>query len=192
MFLHTQWRLRRLQKRTFCTPKQLLQSFKFKKEVSIGMENSKGFEIAVDPVGRILRVRAWGFWDATFIKKYAYALTEKTEELSANGGEWAALVNVTAFCPHSANIQRMMCQQIMSAGKMGLKKLAYVVKGTITQLQLNNIFLTSPIQRRFFLESEQDAMQWLLNENGDNQGRAASYAQAPGKVCALKIEEEIL
>jgi len=127
-------------------------------------ESSKGFEISFDPAGHILRVSAWGPWDVEFVKKYARAFTEKVEELLASGEEWYALMDLTEFYPHSEEVQNILRQQIMKATEQGMKRLAYLGERSVAQLRLNELFLTSDIRHYSFVESEEEALQWLLSE----------------------------
>jgi len=128
-------------------------------------ENSKGFSISLDPIGHILRVSAWGFWDAEFMKKYNHAFTEKSEELRERAKEWYVFMDLIGFHPHFTEVQDILRQQITNAKKQGMKKLVYLGEKSVVQLQLNKLFLTSAIQEYSFVESEEEALQWLLNES---------------------------
>ncbi len=136
------------------------------KEESMAASNNKGFKISLDPTRHLLRVRAWGFWDAEFAKKYKSALTEKIEELCVHGEEWYALVDFTAFFyPRSTDVQRIISTQIASADRQGMKKIAYLEKRSVVQLLLNRLFRERDPQRHAFFESEEQALHWLLNES---------------------------
>jgi len=127
--------------------------------------NSKGFEIVLDIRQHILRVRVWGAWDVGFVKKYKSALREKIEEIREGDKEWYALVDFTGFYPRSEEVQDMMCDQIATAGEQGMKKIACLGEESVSQLRLNKLFLTSNLQMSSFAESEEEAIQWLLNES---------------------------
>ncbi len=126
-------------------------------------ENGKGFEIALNTARHILRVRAWGFWDVEFVRKFDRAFTEKAEELQVSAKEWFALVDLTAFRPHSEEVQRMLREQLATAKKFGMKKLVYLGKKPMTQSQLKRLFLTGDTQKCSFVESEEEVGQRLLN-----------------------------
>ena len=130
-------------------------------------EHSKGFEISIEPMGRILWVRAWGFWDADFGKKYISAFTEKVAELGANGKEWYALMDLTEFHPGAPDVQNMLRQQIMQATKQGIRKAAYPGKISAAQVYRHVLLLTSNLPQDAFVESEEEALQWLLNRDGE-------------------------
>ncbi len=126
---------------------------------------SKGFEISFDPAKRILRVRAWGFWDAEFAKKYISAFTEKVEEIRTDGKAWDVLMDLAEFHPYSTAVQDILHQHLTTATKQGLRKVVYLGEMSVAQLHLRELFLVRDLPQYAFIESEEEAMQWLLYDS---------------------------
>jgi hypothetical protein len=127
--------------------------------------NTKGFEIATDIRRHLLRVTLWGFWDVELAKKYRYAMREKIEEIVANGKEWYAIADFTQFYPRSTDVQRIIREQFETAKERGMKKIVYLGEKSAIQLRLDTGFLINNVLEYSFVESEADAIQWLLNES---------------------------
>jgi hypothetical protein len=125
---------------------------------------NKGFEISFDPARRILRVHAWGFWDAEFAKKYNSAFTEKVEGIRTDGKAWDVLMDLTEFHPYSTEVQDMLHQHLTTATKQGMRKVVCLGKMSVAQLHLRELFLVRDLPQYAFVESEEEAMQWLLYE----------------------------
>ncbi len=130
-------------------------------------EAGKGFEIVLDPDMRILRVRVWGLWDNSFMQKYENAFNEKAEELQLDGNGWSALVDMSALCSHSDEIQEEFCQQFAAAAELGMNKLACIGQGSVPPLQFNRLFLSHAIKTCLFAASEEEAFQWLEKNDKD-------------------------
>jgi hypothetical protein len=128
-------------------------------------QKSKGFEISFDPMRRILRVRAWGFWDAEFAKKYNSAFTEKIGEIRTDGKEWYVLMDLAEFHPYSTEVQDILHQHLTTATKQGMRKVVCLGEMSVAQLHLRELFLISGLLQYTFVESEEEAMQWLLSES---------------------------
>lgn len=126
---------------------------------------SKGFEIVLNQAKHILKTRAWGFWDEEFAKRYRSALTEKIEEIHVSEKGWYALADFIKFHPQSEEVQSMIREQIATASKQGMKKIAYLGKKRMIQLRFNHLFFQkSDILVHAFIESEEEAIRWLLSE----------------------------
>ncbi len=128
------------------------------------MMNGKGFEISLDRTRHIVKARIWGVWDTEFAKKYERAFMEQVEEIRASGKEWYAFEDFRGLSSCADEVQRILRQQIVQAKKEGMKKLAYLGKSSVEQKQLSKLFLTSGILLYASAESEEEAMQWLLQD----------------------------
>ena len=125
--------------------------------------NNKGFEISLDSARHILKARIWGEWDTEFAKKYERAFREKVEEIHADGKEWYALEDFSGLSLCSDDVQSILRQQILRAKQEGMKKLVCLGKRPIEQKQLTKLFLTNGILLNSSAESEEEAIQWLLD-----------------------------
>lgn len=123
----------------------------------------KGFEIALDNTRNILRVRAWGAWDPEFAKKFVRTMKETiSEKITTNGHEWGILADFRDFSG-SGEVQDMIQQQFSAVEHRGVKKIGYLGEQSVIQVQLNRLFQESTMLKYAFFESEEEAMQWLLN-----------------------------
>ena len=127
-------------------------------------QESKGFEIALYEAKHLVSVRIWGHWDRKLTKTYRHALGEKLDDVCKNGEEWWVLVNVTAFHPRTENVERMLCEQIETVSRRGIKKIAYLGTGAAVQLQFNQLFQKVVVPQCAFFEAQECAMHWLLSE----------------------------
>jgi hypothetical protein len=135
------------------------------KEVTIMPQLNKGFVISLDTTRKIVKVQAWGFWDADLVKKYRRAFAEKIKELRANGNEWYALMDFREFLPRSEEIQQMMNEHIASVQKEGMKKIGYLGERLMVQLRLNRVFREEDQHMSAFFDSEREAIRWLLKDH---------------------------
>jgi hypothetical protein len=97
-------------------------------------------------------------------KTYRGALRERIKEIYDNGKQWGVLVDVTALSPRSEDVQRMIDEPLVPAGKQGIKKLAYLGTKPAVQLQLTRRFRETDIPRYAFFKSQDEALRWLLSE----------------------------
>lgn len=130
--------------------------------------NTRGFEIATDIRRHLLRVTLWGFWNVELAKKYKYAMRAKIEEIRKNGNEWHALVDFTQCYPRSEEVQDMLHEQLVAAKEQGMKKIIYLGDKSVVQLRLDRVFPISHLQEYFFVESEEEAIQGLLDKSRHN------------------------
>jgi hypothetical protein len=128
---------------------------------------SKGFEISLHHQGHILRIRAWGVWDTEMATKFENTFQEKMSELSASEKTWCLLADFTQFPLQIEAVQRMICQQILTAEKQGLQKIGYLGENSGIQVQFTGLFQTSNRPRYAFFESEAEAIGWLLRSLHD-------------------------
>ena len=98
-------------------------------------------------------------------KKYKSALREKIEDIQAGGKEWYALVDFTKLYPRSEKVQNMLREQIATAKEQGMKKIVYIGEKSAIQLRFDILFPINSLQEYPFVESEIEAIQWLLNES---------------------------
>jgi hypothetical protein len=130
--------------------------------------NTKGFEIATDIRRHLLRVTLWGLWDTDLAKKYKYAMREKIEEIRKNGNGWYALVDFTRCYPRSEEVQDMLREPLVAAKEQGMKKIIYLGDKSVVQSRLDRVFPISNFQEDFFVESEEEAIQWLVEKSQHN------------------------
>lgn len=127
------------------------------------LENSKGFEIAFNIQGKILRIRVWGDWDTELVKRYDFALRHKIMEISAHAHWkiWYILVDVTRCSCQSEELPFMLEKPFMIANTQEIKKIAYVYNGTNPQSSFTHA-RDAPAHACF--ESTDEAVQWLMKE----------------------------
>ncbi len=129
----------------------------------MGVSCNKGFEIAVDVKHHVLRCRLWGIWDLDLAKKYKYALMEKITEIHGNGEAWCAFADFTAFYPSSEDVQSLIRDYLAAAKTQGMKQIVYIGDNPAIRRRLDRIFPGYGNERYMFAESDEQAMQWLLN-----------------------------
>ncbi len=125
--------------------------------------NGKGFEIALHAARSLIKTRAWGCWDEDIVKKYDRALREKIEEFKADGTGWYALVDVRRFSACSEDVRTLLSEYLSAAWTQGLKKIAYLGTGILSRSQDKRGFEKDDPLIRSFLDSENEAIQWLLH-----------------------------
>jgi hypothetical protein len=133
---------------------------------------SKGFEISFDPTRWVLRAKLWGFWDKEFGEKYDKAFTEKLAELCSQGKEWCALLDLAEFHLCSLDVQDILLQHLRDATAHGMRKVAYLGSISAAQIHLHALLLILDLPHSAFAESEEEALQWLLNESPPQQHEA--------------------
>jgi len=126
---------------------------------------NKGFEISFDPTRWILRARLWGFWDKEFGEEYDKAFTAKVAELCSHGKEWYALLDLAEFHLCSLDVQDILLQNLRDATAQGMRKVAYLGSISAAQIHLHALLLVLELPHSAFAESEEEALQWLLNES---------------------------
>ncbi len=124
---------------------------------------SKGFEIAFNIQEKILRLRAWGDWDAELGKKYGFALRSKLTEINANvhWKIWYVLVDLARVLSPPEEIRQSIEKHLTAANNHGIKRIAYLQNGTIPRLSVKH---TKDGPAHSVFESADEALQWLLSE----------------------------
>lgn len=122
---------------------------------------SKGFEIAFNIRRKILRIRAWGDWDADLEKKCNMALRDKILELSAHAQWkiWYVLVDVTRMLTRTKEFQSMLEKHVKAAKVQGIKRIAYIGNGAKEQ-ESSESARDGPA--RAFFDTQDEAMHWLM------------------------------
>jgi len=122
--------------------------------------NSRGFEIALNIRGKILRIRVWGNWGVEeFGQKYTIGLRDKL----AHWKMWYVLVDVTRVSSQPEEVRSIIEKQLTAADEQRIKKIAYIRNGTGPRLPVKHA-RDGPLQA--FFESADEALQWLLSEQG--------------------------
>lgn len=132
------------------------------KGFSMTAQESKGFEITFHEAKHLIRVRSWGCWDRELAKTYRHALDERIGNICGDDRAWNMLVDVRAFHPQSEDVQHMLNEQIDTASRCGIKKIAYLGIGDAAHIQLNRLFRKTEIPQYALFEKYEDAVQWLL------------------------------
>jgi hypothetical protein len=127
-------------------------------------EKKQGYEISIDDVRNILKIRAWGFWDAEVAGKYETEFTKLINEMSARGKEWSTLVDVTEYSPQSAKVQNIVRKRMVLATEYGLKKEARIVRSLPTKWQMAKLARQGELPISADFQTEDEAIQWLANE----------------------------
>ena len=128
-----------------------------------GFEKKQGFEISIDDPRNILKIRAWGFWDAEIAGKYEYEFKNMINEMKARGKEWSTLVDVTEYSPQSARVQKIVRERMILATECGLKKEARIVRSLPTKWQMAQLARQSDLPISAEFQTEDEAIQWLSN-----------------------------
>jgi hypothetical protein len=139
---------------------------------------NKGFEISFDPAQWILRARLWGFWDEEFGKQYDRAFTEKVAEFCSQGKEWYALLDLSEFHLCSLDVQDILLQNLRDATEQGMRKVAYLGSISAAQIHLHALLLILDLPYSAFAESEEEALQWLLDESSPQKYKEPSEQSA--------------
>lgn len=126
-----------------------------------GFEKKQGFEISIDDARNILKIRAWGFWDAEIAGKYQYEFENMINEMKTKGKAWSTLVDVTEYSPQSARVQKIIRERMALATKCGLKKEACIVRSLPTKWQMKHLARQTDLPIRAEFQTEDEAMQWL-------------------------------
>ena len=127
-------------------------------------EKKQGYEISIDDVRNILKIRAWGFWDAEVAGKYETEFKKMINEMSARGKEWSTLVDATEYSPQSAKVQHIVRKRMVFATEHGLKKEARIVRSLPTKWQMAKLARQSELPISVEFQTENEAIQWLTNE----------------------------
>ena len=128
----------------------------------MGFSHDKGFEIVVDIRHHILRCRLWGNWDLDLVRNYKYALMDKITEVRRDAEGWCALADVKAFYPLSEEVQRLIRDYLDVAKARGMKQIVYVGVKPAFRRRLDRFFAEYGTECSVFAESEEQALQWLL------------------------------
>jgi hypothetical protein len=122
------------------------------------------YEISLDAPRAILKLRLYGFWDTVVAKQYVADLEKHAQTLSTGGNGWSVLTDVTHFPPQQPDIQVFLNEALTAARQHGAKKVARVAANNhITKMQLSRLSREAQIQEFAFFQTEEAAMQWLLN-----------------------------
>ena len=124
-------------------------------------EKKQGFEMSIDDARNILKIRAWGFWDAEIAGKYENEFKTMINEMKARGKEWYTLVDVTEYSPQSAKVQNIVRERMIFATECGLKKEARIVRSLPTKWQMAQLARKSELPISAEFQTEDEALQWL-------------------------------
>jgi hypothetical protein len=131
----------------------------------------KGFEIALEPIQQILRLRVWGDWDLRMINIYGKALQEKIADIVARDTIWLILVDMRHFTPQS-KVRSLLNRQLTLTNQIRLKKIGYLVAHREHAVGNPEATPSSDSLQQAYFESEPDAIAWLLNELSDEYVRS--------------------
>jgi hypothetical protein len=130
----------------------------------------KGFEIALEPIQHILRLRVWGDWDLRMMSIYGKALQEKIADIVARDTIWLILVDMRHFTPQS-KMRSLLNRQLTLTNQIRLKKIGYLVAHREHAISKPEATPSSDSLQQAYFESEPDAIAWLLNELSDEYVR---------------------
>jgi len=127
-------------------------------------EKKQGFEISIDDMRNILKIRAWGFWDAEIAGKYKYEFENMINEMKKREKDWCTLVDVTEYSPQSASVQSIVKERMVLATECGLKKEACIVQNLPTKWQMAKLARQSDLPVRAVFQTEGEAIRWLSSD----------------------------
>lgn len=129
-----------------------------------GGDERAGFEADAQPARRLLRLRAWGFWDLDLTRAACAGFLLAYQEMQAAGSPWDVLIDHTRYPPQMPEVNDDIARSVALAMTMGLRRIASILDSTVAQIQLRKVSKSSglPVDVYSFFTSEDEAMAWLL------------------------------
>jgi serine/threonine-protein kinase len=128
-------------------------------------EKYKGFRISLDATINVLKIRLWGYWDVELGKEYLRELKAQLNKVSKNERkDWYLLMDLTEYRPQSKEILHMIGEGLALLKEGKIEKRAILVLGSIIQLPREHLAQEAGSQIYSYFRSEDDAVQWLLDE----------------------------
>jgi hypothetical protein len=128
----------------------------------MAVQDSQGFEVAHYDTQHLVSVRMWGQWDRELTRTFQHALGETLEELGQDGEEWWVLIDVTAFQLQFDTMEWMLCEQIETVSRRGIRKMAYYGMEPDIQPYVTRVLQKIALPRCACFGAYDDALQWLL------------------------------
>jgi len=127
-------------------------------------KKNKGFQISIDTTKHVLKIRLWGHWDVELGKEYLKELQEQIKNVNEKEKDWYLLMDLTEYLPQSQEIQNIIAEGLAILKEDKVEKRAILVHETIIQIPTETLSGKTRLQVYSYFQSEDDAVQWLLNE----------------------------
>ena len=128
------------------------------------MDNGrKGFEIAVDIVRRIVRVRVWGQWDRGFVRKFGHAFKERIRAMCHDNRKCAVLIDFRDYVAEDRIISEMLCRYISAVEHYGIKKIGCLQERSNDDGIARCFPETGKTPQYAWFADEDRALEWLMS-----------------------------
>ncbi len=121
------------------------------------------FQISVDQVNRILRLKVWGFWDAAEGEAYFEEFLRSARALT--GKPWYVLADISEFPAQKPEVNDFVGKTMAFATANGMRKAANLVSSALTRMQIGRLSADTGLPEFSFFQSEAEAVAWLLRND---------------------------
>ncbi len=126
-------------------------------------DDKRGYQITLDMHRNILKVTAWGLWDAAYAEQYDRELQQSILKISQHAPQgWYVLVDLNHFPPQFPDVQSILVRGMEFGAKHGIKKEARLIGEALTQMQLKRLVKEAGMPENSTFQSEEEAITWLL------------------------------
>lgn len=121
-------------------------------------DEQRGFEVVLDRIGRMIRVKLWGFWEIPMAEAFSSSVVEFGEELRRTS--WSALVDSRLFVAQTQRVTEIRQEAMNKLKGLGCTRIAAVTSAAVYTMQFKRIATESHVESAVFNDT-QTALEWI-------------------------------